>query len=566
MRCPERRARRVPGIPSETTTSWNFADVWEVVADVHADRPALVWREQRLTWREFDRRADAAATAFIEAGLGAQSKVSQYLYNVPAYLESVFACFKAGLVPVNTNYRYGPDELVYLWGNADVEAVVFDVQFASRVDGLRDRVPGVRQWLCVGPTEDCPSWATPYESAAGMATAGRVVPPWGRSGDDLLLVYTGGTTGMPKGVMWRQDDLFSLLNRAGRNRYSDAVGIDDVRPKLQAPKSPPPVLLASPPLMHGTAEFTAFSTLSSGGTVVLPPEHRFDAAITLDTIERERVGEVTIVGDAYAKPLLAALDGEPDRWDISSLWLIVSSGMMFSAKVKQGLLAHNPELLCVDTLGSSEALAVATSRSSNAGSTADTATFRLGPNARVVTEDGTDVVPGSGEIGMLAVGGRLPLGYYKDGEKTAATFRVLDGKRWSVPGDFAMVEADGTVKLLGRGSVCINTGGEKVYPEEVEEVLKLHPSVTDAVVVGVPDDRFGEAVVAVVEPSRGASIDAPTLIEHVKDHLASYKAPKQVLAVTTIGRADNGKVDYKRHRDEAVERLSPASPSHRQHG
>jgi fatty-acyl-CoA synthase len=264
---------------------------------------------------------------------------------------------------------------------------------------------------------------------------------------------------------------------------------------------------------------------------------------------------MTIVGDAFARPLLAELDAAPQRWDLSSLWLMVSSGVMWSAQVKAGLARHLPRLMMVDTLGSSEALGIGRSRSTSASTTA-TGGFQLGLDARVVTEDGRDVVPGSGERGMLAVQGRRPVGYHKDPVKSAAIFRVIDGAQWTIPGDWATVNADGSLTLLGRGSVCINTGGEKVFPEEVEEILKTHSSVLDSVVVGVPDERFGEAVVAIVEPADGHGVDEATLIGWVKDHLAGYKAPKRVLTVAGVNRAANGKVDYRRLREQAIEALA----------
>jgi acyl-CoA synthetase (AMP-forming)/AMP-acid ligase II len=354
--------------------------------------------------------------------------------------------------------------------------------------------------------------------------------------------------------MWRQDDLFAVLNRTAAIRYPEEGNLDDVRQALRQPKHPPGRTLPCPPLMHGTAAFSTFAGLDSGGRVVLLADRRFSATELLDTIEREGVTETTIVGEAFAKPILAELDAHPGRWDISSLWLMVSSGVMWSAETKAGLLRHNPKLNCVDTLGSSEAVGLASSRSSAKG-TAQTAGFVLGPNARVIDEEGHDVPPGSLQPGLIALRGRTPLGYYKDPAKSEATFKVIDGVRWSVPGDWATVDADGSVRLLGRGSVCINTGGEKVFPEEVEEALKTHPAVADAVAVGVPDDRFGEAVVAVIEPSHQAPIDEAELIAHVKGRLASYKAPKHVITVPTIGRDTNGKVDYRRLKEEATSRV-----------
>jgi acyl-CoA synthetase (AMP-forming)/AMP-acid ligase II len=290
-----------------------------------------------------------------------------------------------------------------------------------------------------------------------------------------------------------------------------------------------------------------------GGSVVTMEGRRFDPVELLDTVERHAINSMSIVGDAFAKPILRALDAEPHRWDVSSLRVIVSSGVMWSSETKAGLLRHNPRLIMVDSLGSSEAIGMATN-TTTAASTGQTATFVLGPNTRVVTDDGRDVVPGSGELGRVALRGFTPIGYYKDPEKSAATFQVIDGARYSIPGDWAEVDADGTVKLLGRGSQCINTGGEKVYPEEVEEVLKRHPLVHDAAVVGVPDERFGQAITAFVEPEPGASPDEADLVAHVKTHLAGYKAPKRVWLVPSVDRAANGKLDYKRLTADATDR------------
>jgi acyl-CoA synthetase (AMP-forming)/AMP-acid ligase II len=536
---------------------WNYADVWEAVAEVHPDAPALVQDPVRRSWRDFDRRADAVAASLLETGLGQQAKVAQYLYNGPEYLESVFASFKAGLVPINTNYRYTEAELYYLWDNAEVEAVVFHATFVPRVEMLRSRLPQIRRWLWVddesGP---CPPWATPYEAAAAARVRGPVRAPWARRPDDLLLIYTGGTTGLPKGVMWRQDDLFAVLNRTADLRYPGDGDPAQVRATLSTPpKYPPPRQLPGPPLMHGTGLLNAMSTLSSAGSVVMPQSRHLDVEALLDVIQAERVNELTIVGDAFAKPILAALDAHPGRWDISSLWLIVSSGVMWSEEVKAGLLRHHPRLIMIDALGSSEALGMGSS-TSRRGATASTAGFQLGPDAKVLTEDGREVVPGSGEQGRVALRGRGPIGYYKDAEKSAATFQVIAGERWTIPGDFATVDADGSVRFLGRGSVCINTGGEKVFPEEVEEALKRHPVVADAVVVGTPDDRFGEAVSALIELRPGAARpDEGALITWVREQLAAYKAPRRVLFVDTIGRSPSGKVDYRRLRGYAVDTL-----------
>ncbi len=523
-------------------TGWNFADLFEALADHQPEALAQRQAGRSTTWREFDRRADGVAAHLLAAGVAEQDKVAQYLYNAPEYLESCFGAFKAGLATVNTNYRYTADELVYLWDNADVVAVVFHGTFAERADEVRHRLPRIRTWLWVDDgSGDCPEWATPYEDAATNPPGDRVAGPWGRDGDHLVLLYTGGTTGMPKGVMWRQDDLFGALDAANRKRLPPQPDLDAAAERVTRAG---PRNLPAAPLMHGTGLFNAVSNLMVGGSVVTMEGRRFDPVELLDTVETERINSMSIVGDAFAKPILKALDAEPDRWDISSLRVIVSSGVMWSAESKQGLLRHNERLIMVDSLGSSEAIGMASSTTRSEG-TAETASFQLGPEGRVVTEDGRDVEPGSGEMGLVAMRGHTPIGYYKDPEKSASTFRIIDGVRYSIPGDFATVDADGTVRLLGRGSQCINTGGEKVYPEEVEEVLKLHPTVADAAVVGVPDERFGEAITALVEPHADDEIDEAALIAHVKERLAGYKAPKRVIPIRSVGRAANGKLDYK---------------------
>lgn len=529
-------------------SGWNFARVWEVIAQQLPDAPALLHGGLRRSWAEFDARADRVAARLLDSSFAAQEKVAQYLYNAPEYIESVFASWKAGMVPVNTNYRYVDDELVYLWGNADVVAVVFHGAFADTIGRIRARVPLVRTWLWVDDSSgECPDWAIPYEE---VATTGHppTAPPV-VTGDDLYLLYTGGTTGLPKGVMWRQDDLFCLLTASAKVQFPEDGGLADVREMVATPG---PVFLTGCPLMHGTGAFSAFSALSSGGCVVTLPGRRFDPVELLDAIEQHQVQSMAIVGDTFAKPILRELDAAPSRWDISSLRIITSSGVMWSSSTKAGLLRHNQRLILADSFGSSEAVGMASSVTSAGRSVGATARFTLSPNTRVITEDGRVVEPGSGEPGMVAILGRTPIGYYKDEAKSAMTFRVIDGERYSIPGDWAIVEPDGTFTLLGRGSACINTGGEKVFPEEVEEVLKEHPSVKDAAVVGVPDDRFGEAVIALVETEAQGSLDEAVLIRAVRARLAAYKAPRRILQVESLDRAANGKLDHPRWREFAA--------------
>ena len=403
------------------------------------------------------------------------------------------------------------------------------------------------------------AWATPYESVVSSG-ADRALPPWGRSADDLLFLYTGGTTGMPKGVMWRQHDLFMVLGGGGNPVIGipPAKDLEDIRVRMEAAAGAPPVkVLPACPLMHGTGQFSSFLALNTAGCVVTMPERTFSAARLWQTVQQEGISGIVIVGDAFARPMLAELDANP-TYDLSSVMVITSSGVMWSQEVKDGLAKHLPNTILFDSLGSSEAVGVAVSLAGPAnpdGGAGATAAFSLLPGAKVFTEDGREVTAGSEEIGMLGLPGYLPVGYYKDPDKSAKTFRVIDGVRYSLPGDFATVAADGAIRLLGRGSVVINTGGEKVFPEEVEEVLKLHPAVQDAVCVGIPDERFGEAICAVIEPADGATVSAEDVIGHVQARLARYKAPRRVITVPSIGRSPAGKVDYKGLQRLAQEQL-----------
>jgi fatty-acyl-CoA synthase len=538
---------------------WNFATAWESIAAEQPDALALTHGDQELTWGEVDRRANGLARYLLDSGCGHQDKVAFYLYNCPEYLETFYACAKASLVHVNTNYRYGTDELAYLWDNADASVVVFHGAFTETVGALREHLQEVHTYVWVEDgTGACPDWASSYEDALRTPTQGRVHATRGRSGDDLLLLYTGGTTGMPKGVMWRQDDLLMVTD--AKNRVTLPAEPDfepgGLSPAIQdrVRVRPGPASIPACPLMHGTGLFNALTTLTLGGSISTLTNHRLDIGELFETVERRRIKSIFIVGDAFAKPMLAALDAEPDRWDISSLRVLISSGVMWSADTKAGLMEHNPKLLCVDTYGSSEAIGIGSSVSSKDGA-AKTASFSLSKKSAVITEDGRIVQPGSRDVGRVGVAGRVPLGYYKDPVKTASTFPTIEGVRYSVPGDFATVEADGSIVLLGRGSVCINTGGEKVFPEEVEEALKEHPQVEDAVVVGIADDRFGQRVAAVVASPDNAM--EGELIAHVKDRLANYKAPRHVYFVTSLERAANGKIDYSRWTEFAEEKQRP---------
>ena len=537
-------------------SNWNFADLYEGIASRIPDHPCQIQGDRIITWGQFDARTNALAADMLAAGLTHQSKVAEYLYNCPEYLETYIAAFKGGFVPANTNYRYGPEEVTYLFDNSDAEAVVFHAAFVPLVESIRGNLPKVKRWYCVADgTNAIPSWAQDYEAVASKGIKESVRGPWGRSEEDLMFLYTGGTTGMPKGVMWRQYDLFHVLGLGGNPALGvpGAASIEEIIERMQ-PGVYGNVLLSACPLMHGTGQFSSLLAMNLGGCVVTLPNRTFDVGELLGEIEHRKVQTLIIVGQAFAGPMLDSLIDHPHRYDLSSLIMISSSGVMWSQENKQGLLQYIPQVILFDSFGSSEAVGMGGSVSA-AGAASETAKFSLGPTCAVFTEDGRRVVPGSGERGLVAVGGNIPMGYYKDEAKSAQTFRTFEGTRWSVPGDWAEILADGTLVLLGRGSVCINTGGEKVFPEEVEEVLKRHSSVRDAVAVGIPDTRFGETICGVVEAEHDQSPTLSELNEHVKKSLAAYKAPRHIVVIDTIGRAPNGKVDYKRLKAYAMKEL-----------
>ena len=533
---------------------WNMADVYEVIAGRIPDAPCQVQGDRTVTWAEWDRRANGLAASLLGHGLGRQAKVAAYLTNCPEYLEVYLAAFKAALVPVNTNFRYGPEEILYLFDNADVEAVVFHAQFAPVIEKIRDRLPKVKAWYVVDDGSPVPDWAEGHDAVADAGTAIPVTAPWGRSGDDLLLLYTGGTTGMPKGVMWRQDDLFQVIGGGGNPVLGEtpAKDLDDLASRIGGPGFS---ALAACPLMHGTGQFAALIVMNGGGAIVSLPAGPFDPVVLWQTAADTQVNAIIMVGDAFGRPMLQALEAHPDDWDLSHLLLITSSGVMWSQENKDGLLRRLPNTIMYDSLGSSEAVFMASS-SSEAGQASATASFQVSDKVQVITDDGGYVTPGSAEIGMVAIRGFIPIGYYKDEEKSAKTFRTVQDVRYSIPGDYAQVLADGSIHLLGRGSVVINTAGEKVFPEEVEEVLKRHDTVSDAVVVGLPDERFGEVICALIEREPGAVFDEAALIEFVRSRLARFKAPRFVLEVASINRSPAGKVDYASLKRLATERAA----------
>ena len=532
---------------------WNYGDIFDGLADVvPPGQPALVHGDRVITWAQLTARTNNLARALIADGAKPDEKIALYLRNHPAYLEGVIAGFKSRQVHVNVNYRYAAQEVRYILDNSDATTVVFGREFSPIIGQIRSSLPGVRRWLVVddGSAEPAPGFATPFES---LAEAGNGAPLGiERSPRDLFFVYTGGTTGMPKGVMWTHDAMRrALLNPALVERMPEDLA-DHLQIVRETGKGP--INLPACPLMHGTGLMSGISALVNGGTVITLRSAHFDANEMWDAVERHRADQLIIVGDAFAKPMLRALDESPARRDLSCVLAIISSGTMWSMEVKQAMLRYMPQATLLDSFGSSEAVGFGLSAMTADGAV-QTAKFQLGDDVKVFAHDGREVAPGSGEVGIIGRCGAIPEGYYKDPAKTEATFRTIGGVRYAMPGDYCTVEADGTITLLGRGSGCINTAGEKVFPEEVEEVLKQHPDVEDALVVGLADDKWGQAVTAVVELRRGADFDEDALRQHVRGQLAGYKTPKRVVAVERMFRAPNGKADYKGARQFAEQAL-----------
>ena len=532
-----------------TQRSENWATLWEALADAQPDHVAVVVGDHEVRWRDLDDRASRVAGGLAGLGVGAGSKVAQLLYNSPEYIESVFAAFKLRATPVNVNYRYLADEIAYVLDTADAEVLLFHGSLGARVAALRDRLPLLRHLVQVDDGSPLVDGAIRYEDLAATAPAPRIE----RSGDDLLFLYTGGTTGMPKGVMWPHVDLFGALGftgylSMGLDVPTTTADVGAVAARINA-EGRSPVNLCAPPLMHGTALFLAISAFVMGGTVVLLGGRRFDADELWRLVGRHRVTQLSIVGDAFARPMVDALEaaeaaGTP--YDLSSLQRVVSTGATLSAEHKRALQRRAPGALIIDMIGASEGGPFAISMTMPGTEPTETAVFTAPPTAVVIDDEtGRPAERGSGVVGMLAVSGPIPAGYWKDEAKTAQTFRTIDGVRHSVPGDYATIDADGTVHLLGRGSVCINTGGEKVYPEEVEVAARSHPGVLDCNAVGVPDERFGQVVTLVASRTPGTDATDDEVIAHVKQRLASYKAPRRVVWVDGVYRSPSGKSDYR---------------------
>ena len=536
---------------------FNLADLYESVADRVPEREAVVWGDTRLTFRQLDERATRLAHGLQALGVGPRSHVGILTYSRPEYLETMLAAFKIRAVPINVNYRYVADELAYLFANADLVALVLESTFAPVVASLRGRLPRLAHVIVVDDGTDGASAlpdADTYEDLVAAHAPASDFPT--RSGEDAYIVYTGGTTGNPKGVVWRQEDIFFATMTPGvqveRPEDVAANAASPVHPRLKALAEAdvelPAVFISYSlgPLMHASGHWSAWGAMLSGGCTVLHPTRQMDAGTVLDVVAREHVTMLTIVGDSMGRPLAEALETEPGRYDTSSVLMLGSGGSILSAEVKERLLAGFPSVMAlIEAIGSSESPSQALSVTARGHEPGETLRFSAKEGTTIFDDQLRPVEPGSGVVGRLATTGRVPIGYYNDAEKSAQTFVTVDGVRWALPGDMAVLEADHSIRLLGRGSMCINTGGEKVYPEEVEAVLMGYDGIVDAVIVGTPEPRFGQQVAAVVEAAPGGPV--PTL-EEVQDycraHLAGHKVPRQLFVVDKVPRSPSGKPDY----------------------
>ncbi|MDQ1013909.1 acyl-CoA synthetase [Streptomyces afghaniensis] len=533
---------------------YNLADLFESVVDVVPDREALVYvdhpgtgAERRLTYAELDAAANRVGHHLLDSGIRPGEHLGLHLYNGVEYLQTALGCLKARIVPVNVNYRYVEEELVYLYRDADLVALVFDAEFTDRVAAARPRAERLRHLIRVGPPAPGAA-AVPCVDFSQVEAAGsreRGFPA--RSGDDQFIIYTGGTTGMPKGVMWRQEDLF-FAGLGGGAPTGEPVKKPEELAERVAVGGAGITFFPTAPLMHGTSTLTAFIGFNFGQRVVI--HRKFVPEEVLRTVEKEKVSSISLVGDAMLRPLIDALSGPLRHIDRSSLFSVSSSGAIMSDTVRRQFRELVPNAMLLNNFGSSES-------GFNGTATEDSGPergFRVRVNARTQVVDPATYEPvAAGEVGRIAQCGHVPLGYYNDPAKTAATFFEKDGERWVLLGDMATVDEEGVVTVLGRGSQCINTGGEKVYPEEVEQALKSHPDVYDALVAGVPDPQWGHHVAAVVQLREGAARPSLQDIQsHCRDRLAGYKIPRQLVITESVQRSPSGKADYRWARQVAV--------------
>ena len=538
--------------------SMQFANVWERVSDTVGDEIVLINGEDKLTWASFDSKAAKIATILEEHGLKSDSKVGIYLHNSNEYLEVQYGVFKIEGVPINVNYRYKENELVYLLDNSDAEAVFFQGCYAERISAIKEQLPKVKAYIQIDDgTEPLMESAIDYENSISSS---KEQIRFERTEDNIYMLYTGGTTGMPKGVMYKHGSFIpSMLKTAFAMGFEVPEDMNDLEKIVLSAQANNALTVSMPacPLMHGTGMWLgAFLPMFSGGAVVTISDLGLNPKNVWQEVEKHKINSLVIVGDAFAKPLLDELKNAKENsspYQISSLRAMISSGVMWSSEIKDGLLAMH-DMTLFDAMGSTEG--GMGSSVSNREMPAKTAKFALNPGVIVLSDDGKEVEPGSDIMGKIGTSGLVPEGYFKDEKKSAETFKEINGVRYSFPGDYATVNSDGTINLLGRGSNCINTAGEKVYPEEVEEAIKKHPNVYDCLVVGLQDDKYGQRVVAIASLEENSALEEGELIDFTREQLSGYKLPKQILFVEEVMRAPNGKANYKWAKNEAQENLS----------
>ncbi len=533
---------------------FNVADLFESLADAVPERTAVVAGERRLTFAQLEERANRIAHVLAARGVKEGQHIGLYLHNGTEFLEGMLAAFKLRAVPININYRYVDDELAYLFENAHLVAVIHQREFAPRACAVAGRTPRLHTLISVEDGSDAAvGSALDYETLLAGSKNERGYPT--RSGDDHYIIYTGGTTGMPRGVVWRQEDVF-FAGLQGGNPGGAKLEKPEELAKNAKDRGMAMTFLPAAPFIHGAAQWAALIGLFGGGKVVLVPGRSFEAKTAIRLVDQEKVNTMTMVGDAMARPLVDALREAAGSVDVSSMFVISSAGAVLSDTVREDLQALLPNVMILNSFGASETGHQGTALPGMPQAKSNQPTFMMDESNTVLDEDLKPLVPGSGKMGRLARTGRLPIGYYNDPEKTAATFLLIDGKRWVVPGDLATVDEDGRITVFGRGSVCINSGGEKIFPEEVEATLKAHPGVLDAVVVGVPDERWGQRVAAVIQAREGADITLAAIDAHCRTRIAGYKVPRLLKLVDVIVRHPSGKPDYRWAAKEALEARS----------
>ncbi len=536
----------------------DFASVWEMVADLVPENDALICGEEIVSWKDYDHRSSKVASALVKAGLGPNSKAGLYLNNSNEYLIGQNAIFKIGGVPINVNYRYIEEELIYLLDNSDAEAVFYHACYSSRINEIAKSLPNIKAWIEVpdGSKSDFDQAVQYEEILQNYSPMERI----SRDPETVYMLYTGGTTGMPKGVMYKQGEFLAFLFRTLKAMgYDVPEDLNNLEESIKTSKANDQFIksLVGCPLMHGTGMWLgAFLPLLLGGTVITTSNLGFDSDKLWKQVQDKKATNIVIVGDAFAKPMLDSLNAAKETnnpYDISSVQVIISSGVMWSSEVKQGLLSHH-DMTLMDTMGSTEG-GIGSSVTTR-DNPSETAKFSINPGVIILADDGEILEPGSKKIGLIGTSGLVPVGYYKDEKKSAETFREINGTRYSFPGDYAKFASDGTITLLGRGSNCINSAGEKIYPEEVEEALKKNDDVFDCLVVGMPDEKFGEKIVAVVSTVDNKELDQLQLIEDTRKTIAGYKLPKVIIFTNEVQRAPNGKANYKWAKSFAEEKLS----------